>query len=291
VNVDADSVKKGATVAVRLSKVANQRLFEVIDELATEEPMEIRLNFWQDSSPRWLSVSVTMRTPGSDFELAAGFLFTEGLIKDRSQVERISYCLSGEEKQWYNIVNVYLRPGVRFDPTVLNRHFYVTSSCGVCGKACLEALRVKTPTEPFSYEWSVCGSVVAKLPNELRKKQRIFGKTGGLHACGLFDADGNLLDIREDVGRHNALDKLVGGQFLSGKIPLRKTILVVSGRASFEIMQKSLMAGAPVVVSVGAPSSLAVELAKQFSMTLVGFAREDGYNIYSGIQRIRLATS
>lgn len=288
-NVDEYSDEKGATVAVRVSKAVSGRLFEVVDELATEEPMEIRLHYWQDSSPQWTSVSITMRTPGSDFELAAGFLFTEGIITQRQQIERISYCTRVEEKQWFNVVNVYLRHRERFDPTALNRHFYVTSSCGVCGKACLDALSVKAAIERFNDKCIVSGDVVIELPAELKKKQRIFGKTGGLHACGLFDTEGSLLDIREDIGRHNALDKLVGAQLLSGKIPLRNSVLVVSGRTSYEIVQKSLMAGVPIVVSVGAPSSLAVDLARQFNMTLIGFAREDGYNIYSGAQRVRLA--
>jgi FdhD protein len=257
------------------------------DVVATEEPLEIRVAL-PGASER--SISVTMRTPGNDFELAVGFLASEGVVRSREDVEQVRYCVGGPEEQQFNVVTVALRPGARFDPSRLERNFYTTSSCGVCGKASLEALEMQEcPTLPTGPE--VDAGTLATLPDALRARQRVFERTGGLHAAGLFDAAGKLELLREDVGRHNAVDKLAGALVLDGRYPAGGGVLAVSGRASFEIMQKALMAGIPFVASVGAPSSLAVSVAEGFRMTLAGFVREGGFNVYAGPSRIRLAAS
>jgi FdhD protein len=254
------------------------------DQLATEEPLEIRL-----VSPQ-KTVAVTMRTPGADFELAAGFLYSEGVISSRDDICRISYCVEPDVdgEQRYNIVNVELRDGLSVDLQPLERHFFTTSACGVCGKASLEALRSRSYSViPEGQE--VTAEVIYSLSEQLRSAQRVFSTTGGLHAAGLFNIQGQLLWVREDVGRHNALDKLVGAAVLSDELPLNNHIVMVSGRSSFEILQKCLAAGVPVVCAVSAPSSLAVALAQEFGITLVGFLRGEQFNIYSGKERIRLS--
>ncbi len=275
----------------------------VDDALAAEEPLEIRITFTGSPapsadppssdpatpSPQTRSVAVTMRTPGADFELAAGFLFTEGILRSRRDLLRISYC-SGDEPQEYNLLEVRLRPGTPFDPALLERNFYMTSSCGICGKASLDAVEALGCT-PFPLPdreggMRVAPAMIRELPDRLHDEQPVFSRTGGLHAAGLFTAAGQLLGVREDVGRHNAVDKLVGHEFLEGRTPLTDLVLGVSGRASFEILQKAAMAGIPFLVAVGAPSSLAVDFARRFGMTLVGFARDDGFNVYSGEERI-----
>jgi FdhD protein len=253
------------------------------DQLAAEEPLEIRIN----SGGADYQISVTMRTPGNDFELAVGFLTTEGVISGRNDVDQVRYCVGGPTEQEYNIVTVALRPGVVFDSERLRRNFYTTSSCGVCGKASLEALEVREgPTLPAGPV--VDSALLAELPSRLRSGQKLFDRTGGLHAAGLFTPNGTLVALREDVGRHNAVDKLVGWMILEGRLPAGETILAVSGRASFEIMQKALAAGIPVVAAVSAPSSLAVDLAERFGMTLAGFVREGSLNVYTGKQRVRV---
>ena len=253
------------------------------DVLVAEEPLEIRVNTHGVDHP----ISVTMRTPANDFELAVGFLYTEGIIRGRDDVDQVRYCVGGPVEQQYNIVTVALRPGVSFDEQSVKRNFYTTSSCGICGKASLEALGVKgTPEIPAGPV--VETKVLAALPERLRKGQKVFERTGGLHAAGLFDPDGNLLAIREDVGRHNAVDKLVGWLVMDGKVPAGERILVVSGRASFEIMQKALSAGVPIVAAVSAPSSLAVATAEEYGMTLAGFVRGDSLNVYAGAERVRV---
>lgn len=257
------------------------------DALVVEEPLEIRL-YPGDGSPH-LPVSVTMRTPGHDFELAAGFLFTEGILQNCEQVDRINYCADHtlEHAQRYNIVNVYLRPGVPVDPERLRRNFYTTSSCGVCGKASIEAIHVRGLRPVADNGFVVDGEVFARVGDVLRRSQAIFDKTGGLHAAALFDPSGRLITVREDVGRHNAVDKLVGHAFLDRALPLSANLLLVSGRASFEIMQKAAAAGVPVVAAVSAPSNLACDVARAFGMTLVGFVREDRFCVYAGAHRIR----
>lgn len=253
------------------------------DQLATEEPLEIRL-----ASPQ-KTVAVTMRTPGADFELAAGFLYSEGVVRSREDIDRISYCVDQDVdgEQRYNIVNVALKEGLSVNLQPLERHFFTTSACGVCGKASLEALRdrgcpviQKGPEVPLD--------VIYSLPEQLRSAQRVFSTTGGLHAAALFDAQGQLLAVREDVGRHNAIDKLVGWAVLSDELPLNNHIVMVSGRSSFEIVQKCLVAGVAIVCAVSAPSSLAVALAREFDMTLVGFLRGERFNVYAGRERLRL---
>ncbi|RCJ17599.1 formate dehydrogenase accessory protein FdhD [Nostoc minutum NIES-26] len=251
------------------------------DYLTTEEPLEIRLV----SQAR--TVAVTMRTPGADFELAAGFLYSEGVINCREDIQHISYCVdeSVDGEQRYNIVNVELRQGLIPDLQPLERHFYTNSACGVCGKASLEGLRLRGYPEIFP-NLMVTSEIIYSLPERLRAAQSIFTATGGLHAAAVFDTQGQLLNLQEDVGRHNALDKLIGTALLSEELPLNNHILMVSGRSSFEILQKSTAAGIPIVCSVSAPSSLAVSVAQEFGITLIGFLRGERFNIYSGLERI-----
>ncbi len=270
---------------VKIARLTDGRLVDRRDVVAVEEPLEIRVEFTRNGARETSAVSVTMRTPGEDFELAAGFLYGEGLLRRREDLAEISYCQS-DEPQAYNIVLVKLRPGVFFDPDALSRNFYMSSSCGVCGKASLEAVEVRgcerLPDEGLSLD----AAILSGLPEKLRAEQELFDRTGSIHAAGRFDEAGELLSVREDVGRHNAVDKIVGEAFLAGELPLGRTILAVSGRTSFEIMQKALAAGIPLVVAVGAPSSLAVDLAKRFNMSLLGFTRSDGFNVYAGAERI-----
>ncbi len=253
------------------------------DLLAAEEPLEIRVNSGAVDHP----ISVTMRTPGNDFELAVGFLMTEGVVRSRDEIDQVRYCVGGPTEQQFNIVTVALRPGVSFDAESLKRNFYTTSSCGVCGKASLEALALKD-APPIPDGPTVDATLLASLPDRLRASQKVFERTGGLHAAGLFEPDGTLVSVREDVGRHNAVDKLVGWLALEGKLPAGERILMVSGRASFEIMQKARAAGIPFVAAVSAPSSLAVAVAEEFGMTLAGFVRGDSLNVYAGSQRVRV---
>ncbi|MCJ7629047.1 MAG: formate dehydrogenase accessory sulfurtransferase FdhD [Longimicrobiales bacterium] len=255
------------------------------DQVAVEEPLEIRVEFRAGGSWETRSVSVTMRTPGHDFELAAGFLFSESILSSREQVREISYCQT-DAPQEYNVLSVHLRKNVPFDTALLTRNFYTSSSCGVCGKASIEAVEVRgcrlLPSDTLAME----AQLLASLPDLLLEGQAGFQRPGGLHAAGLFDSQGCLEVLREDVGRHNAVDKVVGHGFLEGTLAGHDKALVVSGRTSFEIIQKALMAGIPMVVAVGAPSSLAVELARKFNMTLIGFARGRGLNVYAGAERV-----
>ena len=252
----------------------------VQDLLAIEEPLEIRLG---DKT-----ISITMRTPGHDFELAAGFLFTEGILQGSHQINRIRRSETvGNSRQASNSVTVELNAGVEVDFERLERHFYTTSSCGVCGKASIEALQMQgCPVLPRNTP-IVPSSLIHRLPEALRQQQAVFERTGGLHAAALFDPKGNLLLLREDIGRHNAVDKLIGAEMLRNNTPLNDKLILVSGRASFELVQKALMAGIPIMAAVGAPSSLAVETAQRFNLTLVGFVRDGRFNIYSGASRIQ----
>jgi FdhD protein len=231
-----------------------------------------------------VTIAITMRTPGNDFELAAGFLYTEGLIGSRDEVISVAYCDLPPDEQQFNVVTVHLaRP---FDPDSVRRNFYANSSCGICGKASLEQVRLSCT--PVMSRLSVPASVIEGMPEALRKTQRIFEQTGGLHASGLFDSEGRPQSVREDVGRHNAVDKLVGQALLGGDLPLSERILMVSGRVSFEIVQKAGMAGIPMICAVSAPSSLAVESARALDMTIVGFVRGSTFNVYTGPQRVRM---
>ena len=272
------SNKKKAKIWV----VENHNFVTHLDQLATEEPLEIRLTLPQQT------IAVTMRTPGEDFDLAAGFLYSEGVIKNREDIAKISYCIDreidGEQQQ--NIVNVTLNPELNPNLKTLERHFFTTSACGVCGKVSIESLQIKGFSAiPLGLEVST--EIIYSLPDKLNTAQRVFKSTGGLHAVGLFDTQGKLLKLREDVGRHNALDKLIGSEFLAGQLPLNNFIVMVSGRSSFEILQKCITVGVPIVCAVSAPSSLAVEIAKEFNITLVGFLRGRKFNIYSGMERIK----
>ncbi len=253
------------------------------DHVATEEPLEIRLVAGGTSR----TVAITMRTPGGDFELAAGFLRGERVIDRRAQLRQIRYCTDPEldTDQRYNVVSVELSTPSLPELGKLERHFYTTSACGVCGKASLEALEIRGCGAPPPGP-EVSAEVVLGLPDRLREAQGLFASTGGLHAAGLFDAAGEPVCVREDVGRHNAVDKVVGWALLEDRLPLTDHLLVVSGRCSFEIMQKGLVAGVPLVCAVSAPSSLAVAVARQFGMTLVGFLRENRFNVYAGQERI-----
>jgi FdhD protein len=249
------------------------------DLLAVEQPLEIKIVYGPENDRQQKNISVTMCTPGHDEELAAGFLFTEGIITSKDDI--MNCGTSGN-----NIVIATLRPGISFDPKKIERHFYTSSSCGVCGKSSIDAVRNVFNNESVNDSIKISATVLTKLPDTLRKKQEIFEHTGGLHASALYDLGGNLLLTREDVGRHNALDKLIGALLFTGNVPMNEHILLLSGRASFELIQKAAMAGIKVVCAVGAPSSLAVELAKETGMTLVGFLRDGRFNIYCGEQRI-----
>lgn len=274
-----------------LYRVAKREVHRHVDYIAVEEPLEIRLGYDGPLKRTRRSISVTMRTPGHDDELAAGFLFNEGVIRRIDDVASIRTCRRAKsEAERGNVINVELKPGVKFDAERLERHFYATSSCGVCGKASLDAVEMAagptlTPGCPV-----LSPEIIHQLPRALREAQAVFDRTGGLHAAALFDAEGALLRTREDVGRHNAVDKLVGACLLEKRLPLHDRILLVSGRASFELTQKALMASIPVLAAVSAPSSLAVELAQEFGMTLLGFVRGERFNVYSGASRLRMAS-
>ncbi|WP_369231914.1 formate dehydrogenase accessory sulfurtransferase FdhD [Streptomyces sp. R21] len=258
------------------------------DTLVAEEPLEIRLN--------GNALAITMRTPGDDFPLAAGFLVSEGVLGAADELQSIVYCAGAtvDGSNTYNVVDVRTAPGVVIPDITLERNVYTTSSCGLCGKASLDAVRTTArwaiddthggTTPPVRLE----PELLASLPDRLRAAQRVFDRTGGLHAAALFTEDGELLDIREDVGRHNAVDKLVGRALQNGQLPLSRTVLLVSGRASFELAQKAVMAGIPVLAAVSAPSSLAVDLAAETGLTLVGFLRGASMNVYAGEHRIAL---
>jgi FdhD protein len=270
-----------------------------LEKLTIEEPLEIQLVYGSQGERKTKSVSVTMRTPGHDFELAAGFLLTEGVIRDCVDLSDMHYGASksaqdiGQNAQdaiqpyrrRCNTVAVELDPAVSVSLASLERNFYTTSSCGVCGKASLLAIRSVCPPRTAN-EFTIDPVLLYRFPERLRSAQSVFDRTGGLHAAGLFDAHGSLHSVREDVGRHNAVDKLIGGAFLADRVPLRDRLLMLSGRASFELLQKAAMAGIPMVVSVGAPSSLALQVAKEFDVTLVGFLREDHFNVYHGAERL-----
>ncbi|MEU8498804.1 formate dehydrogenase accessory sulfurtransferase FdhD [Streptomyces lavendulae] len=253
------------------------------DTLVAEEPLEIRLN----GKP----LAITMRTPGDDFALAVGFLASEGVVARASDVQAVTYCEGATEdgSNTYNVVNVQLARGVPVPDITLERNVYTTSSCGLCGKASLDAVRTATRFPGLAADPVRVGAdLLGELPDRLRAAQKVFDRTGGLHAAGLFSAEGELLDVREDVGRHNAVDKIVGRALQAGRLPLAGAVLLVSGRASFELAQKAVMAGIPVLAAVSAPSSLAVDLALESGLTLVGFLRGPDMNIYAGEHRIVL---
>jgi len=257
------------------------------DLVATEEPLEIRLELDDAEGQRIeRSISITMRTPGNDEELAVGFLFSEGIVRRAADVLLARPCGPPAPNGLINVVRVELAPGVGVELDRLERHFYTSSSCGVCGKASLDAVAVQGRYDISGNAFRIGSEALRGLPEALRGAQAVFEQTGGLHGSGLFDASGRVIDVREDVGRHNALDKLIGSRLRSGALPLDALGIVLSGRASFELMQKAMMAGSPFVAAVGAPSSLAVELAREFGITLVGFLARGRFNVYSRPDRL-----
>ena len=261
-----------STTQRQITRVSPVECTESSDHLVVEEPLEIRV--------RGRGIAVTMRTPGHDFELAAGFLCSEGVIRKRSDVLAINHCLQVVETEPGNIVNAYLSPKVELDLEGLSRHVFASSSCGLCGKATIESIRQIFP--PIQSPLRITAKTLLSLPAKLLARQTIFAATGGLHAAALFDSSGDLIAAREDIGRHNAVDKLIGHAFLEDRLPLAENILLVSGRASFEILQKALAAGIPLIASVSAPSHLAVDFARRNGQTLVGFLRDDRMNVYAG---------
>ncbi len=269
-----------SSVSVAIRRVLGDAATEEVDVLAVEEPLEIRVSFVVGGKRKQRAVSITMRTPGHDAELAAGFLFTEGLIRDQADILSVNSCRHG------NVVRVHLHENVAVDLARLERHFYTSSSCGVCGKASIDAVRVQVARRITHDSPMLSTDRVHQLPEKLRRAQAVFDQTGGLHASALFRVDGELMCVREDVGRHNALDKLIGHQLLSGCARLNDMVLLVSGRVSFELVQKAAVAGIPILLAVGAPSSLAIDFAKEHDMTVLGFVRKTRFNIYCGEQRI-----
>jgi FdhD protein len=268
------------TVRRRVLRLAGGGQAEHPDTLVAEEPLEVRVG----GRP----ISVTMRTPGDDFDLVAGFLVTEGIVRAAEQIATLRYCVgTGEDgTNTYNVIDAVLAPGTAVPELALTRNFYTTSSCGICGKASIDAIRTLADYDVSGDPLTLDPEVLAGLPDTLRAAQRVFARTGGLHAAGLFSGDGALLALREDVGRHNAVDKVVGWAAREGRLPLRGRVLLVSGRASFELTQKALMAGIPALAAVSAPSSLAVQLAEESGMSLVGFLRGESMNVYAGAHRV-----
>ena len=268
---------------VEIVRYNNKEIHKKPDVVAVEEPLEIRLEYGNREEREVESIAVTMRTPGDDFELALGFLFSEGLVQNFSQIHSIYHC---KENTQNNIVHLKLKRDVRVK--IRQRNFYMTSSCGVCGKAAIEHITVQSSfiAQIKSSRLKISSELICSLPQKLYNAQQNFQHTGGLHAAGLFDHEGVLVEIKEDVGRHNAFDKLFGAFFVKQKLPLSEYIVVASGRASFELIQKSAIAGIPIFVAVGAPSSLAVHLAQECGITLIGFTRADRFNIYSNANRV-----
>ena len=272
------------TVITTIKKANGITVTDTADVLAAEEPLQISISYDSNAGRREQNIAVTMRTPGNDTELAAGFLFTEGIIDSAAGIQHMNAPAD-------NAVLVALATGVQPEMHRLERNFYTTSSCGVCGKASVAAIHTLCPL-PDEYPYDGLTVTIAQLyllPAILRGQQSVFNDTGGIHACALFDAGGKLLLLREDVGRHNALDKLIGAALTAGMLPLHRHVLLLSGRASFELVQKAAMAGIKVIAAVGAPSSLAVELAEDRNMTLIGFLRGERLNIYTGAQRILIS--
>jgi FdhD protein len=278
----ANSVK-----SVKLIKVQNADVVDTDDLLAIEEPLEIRIEYGVPSERTIKNLSVTMRTPGHDLDLAVGFLFTEGIINSKKDIKNVSHCFIACAENKQNVVLVSLNVGVVPYLQNTERNFYTTSSCGVCGKASVDAIRTVGAVEKHcNKDITVDSDTLYRLPDILQQQQEVFANTGGLHAAALFNLKAELLLLREDVGRHNALDKLIGAALHNNLLPLQQTILLLSGRASFELVQKAVMAGISIIAAVGAPSSLAVELATEFNITRVGFLRNRRFNIYTAAHRI-----
>lgn len=279
-----------AVAPVNIIKVTLDGSEEKPDLVVVEEPLEIRLGFGSMDNRQQRSVSVTMRTPTHDFELALGFLYSEGIINSYDQILSVKYCVDAGKQATENIVRVELKPEVTFNAQSLQRNFYATSSCGVCGKASIEAIDnmiCDIPKQKLEQNaLKVNHQYILSLVETLTQHQKVFEYTGGLHAAALFDESGRIITIREDIGRHNALDKLIGNALTQNLLPLNNKVLLMSSRASFELIQKAVMANISIIVTIGAPSSLAVQVAEQFNVTLVGFLRNNSYNIYTGKERI-----
>jgi len=274
-------------IRVPVIKVRDEERIETFDALAIEEPLEIRLEYGPVGERKLQNISVTMRTPGNDAELASGFLFTEGIIKDNQDILSIDHCFITCAENKGNVIQLQLREGIVPNLQNTERNFYTTSSCGVCGKGSINAIRTVSSFTSNNDDLPVInGEILYQLPAILQQHQAVFADTGGLHASALFDSTGKLLLIREDVGRHNALDKLIGAALNNNWLPLNNAILLLSGRASFELVQKAAMAGIKIIAAVGAPSSLAVQLAEEFNITLAGFLRDQRFNIYTAPHRI-----
>ncbi|MDH7461743.1 formate dehydrogenase accessory sulfurtransferase FdhD [Chitinophagaceae bacterium 26-R-25] len=274
-----------------IRKVSDDVSFETSDAIAIEEPLEIRLEFGPTGDRKTRNISVTMRTPGDDKDLATGFLFTEGIINNNKDILNVDHVFFACAENKENVIQVALKEGVTPQLQSTERNFYTTSSCGVCGKGSINAIKtVSVFSNKNETQFAVSADLLHQLPGILLQHQAVFSNTGGLHASALFSKEGELLLVREDVGRHNALDKLIGSALNNNSLPLSENILLLSGRASFELVQKAAMAGINIIASVGAPSSLAVELAKEFNITLVGFLRNQRFNIYSAEQRILQST-
>jgi FdhD protein len=280
-------------VKTAIQRVTTEGVEEAEDDLAAEEPLEIVLAFGEGHARRRQSISITMRTPtGHDFELAVGFLFTEGVISRYKDVISVRYASTeGNEAAQTNVVQVDVHPSVKLDVEKLQRHFYTSSSCGVCGKTSLDNVHTTSCFFLKKGHPRVKSLILFDLPDKLRQSQSVFEATGAIHAAALFTTEGVLIALREDVGRHNALDKLIGWALQQGRLPLSNSILLVSGRSSFELVQKALMAGIPIIAAVGAPSSLAVQLANENNMTLIGFLKNKRFNIYSSFERIEFVYS
>jgi len=276
-----------SSLAIKIDQVSADVTTALDDRVAVEEPLEIRLGYSTPQGRTASSVSITMRTPGDDADLATGFLYSESIIQSADDISKIEHCgPPAPDTGNHNIIRVDLQQHVTVDLDRLHRHFYTTSSCGVCGKSSLEALRVTGAERLASAGTRFTREVLVAMPHILGKRQAVFHETGGLHAAAAFDSKGKILVVHEDVGRHNAVDKVVGALLSAGRLPAKNLGLIVSGRASFELVQKTLVAGIPLLAAVSAPSSLAVQLAEEFNVTLVGFLRGDGFNIYSAGKRI-----
>jgi FdhD protein len=277
----------GSSFAVDIDKVRNGVAETLADDVAVEEPLEIRLGYSTPDGRATRSISITMRTPGNDRELAAGFLYTEAIVRRAGDIASIETCgPPAPDSGNHNVIRVDLASDVEVDLGRLQRHFYTTSSCGVCGKTSLDALRVAGASRCDGDTTRFRRPVLIRIPDALRAAQATFDATGGLHAAAAFSPEGDLIVTMEDVGRHNAVDKVIGSLLLNNELPATGLGLMVSGRASFELMQKTLVAGMPLLAAVSAPSSLAVQLAKEFNLSLVGFLRGDTFNIYAGAERI-----
>lgn len=278
-------MRKGTTQK-SLLKIQSTTFAPKIDILAVEEPLEIQISYGKGAARTRKSLAVTMRTPGDDFDLALGFLFTEGIITNVHHIVQMRYVTAQlEASAQENSLLVELQPDLQFDFDKLNRHFYTSSSCGVCGKASIDMVQMTCSYMLPKGVPKLTSALLFSLPRQLDQQQTLFAETGGIHAAALFDTNGNLQLLREDVGRHNALDKLIGAAVKTGKVPLYNSIVLVSGRIGFELVQKSLMAGVPILAAVGAASSLAVALAEENGMTLIGFLRNEKGNIYTGSER------